>query len=75
MNRMLKGFRQTKRGERFRARIVNYGDDLVILSRGKAEEALRWTQQVTERLQVTLNAKKTSIKNARQEQFDWVRLL
>jgi RNA-directed DNA polymerase len=45
---------------------------LVILSRGKAEEALRWTQQVTERLQVTLNAKKTSIKNARREQFDFL---
>ena len=72
MNRMLKGFRQAKRGEQFRARIVNYADDFVILSRGKAEEALRWTQQVTERLEVTLNAKKTSIKNARREQFDFL---
>ncbi len=72
MNRMLKGFRQAKRGEQLRARIVNYADDFVILSRGKAEEALRWTQQVTERLQVTLNAKKTSIKNARQEEFDFL---
>jgi RNA-directed DNA polymerase len=72
MNRMLKGFRQAKRGEQLRARIVNYADDFVILSRGKAEEALRWTQRVTELLQVTLNAKKTSIKNARQEQFDFL---
>lgn len=72
MNRMLKGFRQAKRGEQFRARIVNYADDFVILSRGKAEEALRWTQQVTERMQVTLNAKKTSIRNARQEPFDFL---
>ena len=72
MNRMLKGFRQAKREEQLRARIVNYADDFVILSRGKAEEALRWTQQVTERLQVTLHAKKTSIKDARQEQFDFL---
>ena len=72
MNRMLKGFRQAKRGEQFRARIVNYADDFVILSRGKAKEALQWTQGVTERLQVTLNAKKTSIKDARQEQFDFL---
>jgi len=72
MNRMLKGFRQAKRREQMRARIVNYADDFVILSRGKAEEALRWTQQVTERLQLTLNAKKTSIKNARQEEFDFL---
>lgn len=72
MNRMLKGFRQAKRGEEFRARIVNYADDFVILSRGKAKEALEWTQGVTERLQVTLNAKKTSIKNARREEFDFL---
>jgi RNA-directed DNA polymerase len=54
------------------ARIVNYADDLVILSRGKAKEALQWTHGVTERLQLTLNAKKTSIKNARQEHFDFL---
>lgn len=72
MNRMLKGFRQARRGEQLRARIVNYADDFVILSRGKAKEALQWTQGVTERLQVTLNAKKTSIKDARQEPFDFL---
>lgn len=72
MNRMLKGFRQAKRGEQLKARIVNYADDFVILSRGKAKEALEWTQAVTERLQVTLNAKKTSVKDARQEQFDFL---
>jgi RNA-directed DNA polymerase len=72
MNRMLKGFRQARRGEQLRARIVNYADDFVILSCGKAKEALQWTQEVTERLQLTLNAKKTSIKNARQEQFDFL---
>jgi RNA-directed DNA polymerase len=27
MNRMMKGWRQTGRGEQFRARIVNYADD------------------------------------------------
>ena len=40
MNRLLKGWRNTKRGEQFRARVVNYADDFVILSRGKAKEAL-----------------------------------
>jgi hypothetical protein len=39
MNRMLKGWRETRRGEQFGARIVNYADDFVILSRGKAKEA------------------------------------
>src|SRR5260370_511644 len=55
MNRMLKGWRQTKRGEQFRAQIVNYADDFVILSRGKAKEALEWTRVVLERLALTLN--------------------
>ncbi len=31
MNRMLKGWKQTKRGEQFQARIVSYADDFVIL--------------------------------------------
>src|SRR5713101_9401026 len=72
MNRMLKGWRQTKRGEQFRARIVNYADDSVILSRGHAEEALSWTRGVLERLELTLNEKKTSLRNAHREQFDFL---
>jgi len=47
-------------GEQFRARIVNYADDLVILSRGKAREALGWLRGALERLELTLNEKKTS---------------
>ena len=72
MNRMLKGWRQTKRGEQFRARLVNYADDFVILSRGKAMESLEWTRGVLERLELTLNEKKTSIRNARVERFDFL---
>ena len=70
MNRMLKGWRQTKRGEQFQARMVNYADDCVILSRGKAAASLEWTRGVLERLELTLNEKKTSIRNACREQFD-----
>jgi len=72
MNRMLKGWRQTGRGEQFRARIVNYADDFVILSRGKAKESLDWTRNVLVRLGLTLNEKKTSIRNARKERFDFL---
>jgi len=72
MNRMLKGWRQTRRGEQFRAHLVNYADDFVILSRGKAKEALEWTRGVLERLDLSLNEKKTSIRNARQERFDFL---
>lgn len=72
MNRLLKGFRQTRRGEQYEAHIVNYADDFVILSRGKAAESLGWTRGVVERLKLTLNEKKTSLRDARQERFDFL---
>jgi len=72
MNRMLKGWRRTGRAEQYRARIVNYADDFVILSRGKAEEALGWTRGVLKRLELTLNEKKTSLREARRERFDFL---
>src|ERR1039457_373961 len=72
MNRLLKGWRNTKRGEQFDAHIVNYADDFVILSRGKAAEALNWTRQVVTRMGVTLNEAKTSIKQARKESFNFL---
>ena len=72
MNRMLKGWKQTKRGEQFQARIVNYADDFVILSRGKAAEALGWARGALTRLGLSLNERKTSIRNARKERFDFL---
>src|SRR5205823_10996961 len=65
MNRFLKFWRITGRGEVFRAAVVNYADDFVILSRGCAEEALDWTRNVMQRIKLTLNEGKTSIKHAR----------
>jgi len=72
MNRMLKGWKQTKRGEQFQARIVSYADDFVILSRGKADEALGWARGALTRLGLTLNEQKTSIRNAREERFGFL---
>jgi len=71
MNRMLKGWKRTKRGEQYRAKTVNYADDFVILSRGKANEALEWTRGVLDGLGLTLHERKTSIRNARKERFDF----
>ena len=45
MNRFLKYWRQTGRGEAFQAHVINYADDFVILSRGHAAEALAWTDR------------------------------
>ena len=50
MNRFLKHWRTTGRGVAYRAKIVSYADDFVILSRGHAAEALAWTRQVMTKL-------------------------
>jgi RNA-directed DNA polymerase len=72
MNRFLKHWRLTGRGEAFRAHVVSYADDFVILSRGHAEEALTWTKAVMTRLGLTINETKTSVKDARREGFDFL---
>ena len=72
MNRFLKYWRITGRGEILQAHVVNYADDFVILSRRHAGEALDWTRGVMTRIGLTLNETKTSIKDARQEQFDFL---
>jgi hypothetical protein len=54
MNRFLKYWRLTGRGEAFRAHAIAYADDFVILSRGCAAEALAWTKAVMTRLGLTL---------------------
>jgi RNA-directed DNA polymerase len=72
MNRFLKHWRLTARGEAFHARVIAYADDFVILSRGWAAEALTWTKAVMTRLGLTINEAKTSLKNARRESFDFL---
>ena len=72
MNRFLKHWRLTGRGEAFRAHIVSYADDFVILSRGHSEEALAWTKVVMTKLGLTINEAKTSLKDARREGFDFL---
>src|SRR5579872_302683 len=69
MNRFLKHWRVTGRGEAYRAHIISYADDFVILSRGKAAEALAWTQSVMTRIGLALNEAKTVVRNARHERF------
>jgi len=72
MNRFLKHWRSTGRGEAFRAHVVSYADDFVILSRGHAAEALAWTKAVMAKLGLTLNEAKTTLKDARRESFDFL---
>ena len=72
MNRFLKYWRITGRGEFFQAQVVNYADDFVILSSHKAAEALDWTRTVMSRIGLTLNEAKTHIRQANAERFDFL---
>ena len=62
MNRFLKHWRLSGCSEAFRAHVVAYADDFVILSRGRAAEALAWTKAVMTKLGLTLNEAKTSLR-------------
>ena len=72
MNRFLKYWRITEKSKAFRAHVVTYADDFVILRRGHAAEALDWTRRVMTRLGLTLNEAKTSIKAVRKESFHFL---
>ncbi len=72
MNRFLKYWRRMGKGSEFRAVIVNYADDFVILSRGCAAEALEFTARTMERIGLTLNQEKTKLVKANQERFDFL---
>jgi RNA-directed DNA polymerase len=72
MNRYLKAWRQRGKGEAYKARLINYADDFVILSRGYAAEALKWTRWAMGELQLTLNETKTCVLNARKEHFNFL---
>ena len=61
----------TGRGEAFRAHIVNYADDFVILSQDPRTRP--WLDKGgNDELGLTLNEAKTSVKDARTERFDFL---
>ena len=54
---------------KLQAHIVRYADDFVVLCRGKTDAPLAAVRHVLDRLDLTLNATKTRIVDARQESF------
>jgi RNA-directed DNA polymerase len=72
MNRFLRVFVERGKNREFAARLVNYADDFVILSRGRAKEALQWTRRVMAAIGLSLNETKTCIRNGRREHFDFL---
>jgi RNA-directed DNA polymerase len=57
---------------RLQAHVVVYADDLVILSRSHAAEAMAWMKAVMIRLGLSVNEAKTSLKDATRERFDFL---
>ena len=70
INRLLKAFARV--AGRYDAALVNYADDFVILSRGRAREALGWLRRVLPQIGLTLNEGKTSVRDALSETFDFL---
>jgi RNA-directed DNA polymerase len=72
MHRFLRAWRERGKDQQYQARVVNYADDFVILSRGHATEALAWTRWAMTNLGLTLNETKTCLRNAQRETFDFL---
>ncbi|MGH7442897.1 MAG: group II intron reverse transcriptase/maturase [bacterium] len=72
MNRFLRAWREKGMGRRLEAKVVNYADDFVILCKGTAGEALAVTERWMKVLKLTLNEKKTCLRDARAEHFDFL---
>lgn len=72
MNRFLKYWRIKRCNEVFCSQVISYADDFVVLSRGKAQEALQWISGVMDRLGLTLNREKTAVRDAYKGDFDFL---
>jgi RNA-directed DNA polymerase len=59
MRRFIVGWKQLGHEQRLQARLVNYADDFVILSRGRATEAMAAMRAMMSRLRLTVNEQKT----------------
>jgi len=72
MRRVVLGWKVLGHARRFGAEIVNYADDLVICCRRGAEEALAAMRHLMDRLQLTVNERKTRVCCLPAERFDFL---
>ena len=72
MRRFVLGWKHFGYEERFKARIVNYADDLVICCKRDPEAALEKMRQMMRRLKLTVNEEKTCIRRLPAERFDFL---
>lgn len=72
MRRVVLGWKVLGYARRFGAEIVNYADDLVICCRRGADEALSAVRDVMDRLQLTVNERKTRVCRLPGGTFDFL---
>src|SRR5262245_8681117 len=72
MRRFVLGWKQLGHERRLRAYVVNYADDLVICTRGSAEEALATMRRIMGKLKLTVNETKTRVCRLPEEKFDFL---
>jgi RNA-directed DNA polymerase len=72
MNRYLKAFRKSELGTTHGAVLVNYADDFVVLCRKGAQQVLDVTRRWMTSIGLALNERKTCVRNARFETFDFL---
>jgi RNA-directed DNA polymerase len=70
--RVLRAWEQNGYGRRLCARIVNYADDFVILTRNRAQEALEKVSHILRKIGLTLNDRKTRICHAPEDEFSFL---
>lgn len=72
MRRFVLGWKVLGHEQCLDAHIVNYADDFVICCRGTGREALATMRQLIERLKLTVNESKTTLRTVPEESFDFL---
>ncbi len=72
MRRFVLGWKQQGHEQRMDAHIVNYADDFVILTRGRADEAMTAMRDMMTKLKLTVNEKKTRQCSLPEETFTFL---
>ena len=72
MRRFVLGWKKLGHEKRLKAYIVNYADDLVICSHGKAADALVTMREMMSALKLTVNETKTRVCTLPEEKFDFL---
>lgn len=72
MRRFVLGWKRLGHGQRLKASIVNYADDLVLCCRGRGDQALAAMRDMMGKLRLTVNESKTRVCRLPEEQFDFL---